>query len=178
MGERCPHSDAARSSIRRCRAVFAAWHPRLEHLPWRSLRRITHPVPLRQLAFSNRAAPKDYRFTIYMNLWPGRTPSRFRQVHGNAPYAEVRIFCGLTGAASWSGQSCFSCSCGRSAAANAAQGIWLFSFASADRSKSVQPSPNPSKNNAPRVAISSARMRLVKDLQQLANRGMRIPLRG
>jgi hypothetical protein len=42
------------------------------------------------------------------------------------------MFCGLTAAAFWSGPSYFYCSCGRSAAANAALGIWRFSFAAGE----------------------------------------------
>jgi hypothetical protein len=78
---------------------------------------------LRQLSFSDRKALEYDRFAKYLILWPGRMQSRFGWVHGGALYAEVKIFCGLTGAASWSGPSFFPCSCGRSAAANAAPGI-------------------------------------------------------
>jgi len=57
--------------------------------------------------------------------------SRWGLVRGGARFAEVKMFCVLTGAVSWSGPSFFSCSFARSDAANAAPGIWLFSFAAA-----------------------------------------------
>jgi hypothetical protein len=53
-------------------------------------------------------------------------------VRGSALFAEALMFCDLTGAAFWNGPSCFYCFFGRSAVANAAPGIWRFSFAAAE----------------------------------------------
>ena len=100
--------------------------------PWAKPAKTNSASVLRQLAFSIFHAPGYYRITIYFNLWPGHTQSHSGLVRGCALFAEAMMFCGLTGAASWSGPSCFYCSCGRSAAANAALGIWRFSFAAGE----------------------------------------------
>src|ERR1700680_3264584 len=55
------------------------------------------------------------------------TRYRFRRVRDSARFADPRMSCVPIAEACWSGPSCFHCSCGLFAAANAALGTWVFS---------------------------------------------------
>src|ERR1700747_917087 len=76
---------------------------------------------LRQISFSNRLTPEYHRLAIPQEIWPGHTQSHFGWARVNALFAEVKIFCALTAAASWNGPYCSSCSCARSAVAEPAE---------------------------------------------------------
>ena len=133
----------------------------------------------------------DFIFIGANFSWRSYTRFHFRWVREFVRFADVRTFCVPTAAASSSGRSCFRCFCGHSVAANAAPGTWVFSFAPGESRirKSLPPKIWTRLDSGldqrgrefaalDRSVTLSARMCFIVNFEQLADRCMRVTLRG